>query len=359
MKNSYLLFLILLIILVTNLDASEDNWDQKLYDSVRYAEDGNTQIVDLEQIKLSLANGANRNWIKSRERKDESILSHYVTIISWSDNPDTIKKGLKAIKMLFEHGAKLQYCDGAILYFPIADGKYDIVKLLLENGASATFWPKHEIGGSITPIEVATKNGHEPIIDLLISYGAKRLSEKDAVQAIFIEVARLGSINELKSLLNKGAKINERNNQKETALLNALGGFYDRYSTYFKIIFLLDMGTDVNQRGKGTFGMTFPLHEAIYYSSFLFNSKTKKDTSYAKEILQQLIKRGAYVASENEDGRTPLHVAAERNHIYAAQLLLDSGSKVMPKDKTGKTPLDNAKSAEMIKLLKKYGAKEQ
>ena len=31
----------------------------------------------------------------------------------------------------------------------------------------------------------------------------------------------------------------------------------------------------------------------------------------------------------------------------------------MPKDKEGRTPLDYAESAEMIKILKKYGAKEQ
>lgn len=117
-------------------------------------------------------------------------------------------------------------------------------------------------------------------------------------------------------------------------------------------------GADVNQSGKGTFGMTFPLHEAIYMSSFIFNSKKKKDTSYAEQILQRLIKQGAYVASENEDGLTPLHVAAERNHMFAAQLLLKAGTKVMPKDESGKTPLDYAKSSDMISLLKKHGAKE-
>ena len=128
-------------------------------------------------------------------------------------------------------------------------------------------------------------------------------------------------------------------------------------------MFLLDIGADVNQQGRGSFGMTFPLHQIVYCSSFLFNAERKKDisydTSYAKEILLQLIKRGAYVAAEDEDGLTPLHVAAKRDNLYAAQLLLKSGTKVMPKDKSGKEPLDYAKSSEMIKLLKSYGAKEQ
>jgi hypothetical protein len=49
---------------------------------------------------------------------------------------------------------------GAILFFPIGWGKYEIVKILLENGASATFWPKdakHLVGprgtASVAPKE--------------------------------------------------------------------------------------------------------------------------------------------------------------------------------------------------------------
>ena len=44
--------------------------------------------------------------------------------------------------------------------------------------------------------------------------------------------------------------------------------------------------------------------------------------------------------------------------MFAAQLLLNAGTKVMPKDKSGKSPLDYAKSSDMILLLKKHGAKE-
>ena len=58
-------------------------------------------------------------------------------------------------------------------------------------------------------------------------------------------------------------------------------------------------------------------------------------------------------------GQTPLHIAAERNHLFAAQLLLKAGAKVMPRDTLGKTPLDLAVSGDMIKLLKSYGAIER
>ncbi len=350
---------IIFFIFVSNLYAVQDKWSQQLYDSIRWAEDGNTVIIDLEQIKLSIANGADPKWIKIRKGRVESILSRYVTVICMSRlvNPETVKKGFKGIEILFEHGAKLQYCDGAILYFPIASGKYDIVKLLLENGASATFWPKDEIGSAITPIEVATQCGHDKIVNLLISYGAKRLSEKDAVQAKFVEVAFMGTLDDLKGQIKKGARVNIKDRQGRTALIGALMPF--DHNAYIKVIYLLDLGADVNLKGLGVIksrAATLPLHVAIRLSSFLF--RYKKNTIYAEQILKELIKRGAFVSGRDEDDKTPLHIASKYNHLYAAQLLLESGSKVMPKDKSGKTPLDYAESAEMIKLLKNHGAKE-
>ena len=43
---------------------------------------------------------------------------------------------------------------------------------------------------------------------------------------------------------------------------------------------------------------------------------------------------------------------------YAANLLIENGAKIMPKDASGKAPLDYAESSEMIKLLKANGARE-
>ena len=75
-------------------------------------------------------------------------------------------------------------------------------------------------------------------------------------------------------------------------------------------------------------------------------------------IIRSLIDNGAYVSGRNEDGKTPVHIAAEHNNIIAAEILLESGSKISPNDSEGQTPLDLAESSEMIKLLKSYGASE-
>ena len=65
------------------------------------------------------------------------------------------------------------------------------------------------------------------------------------------------------------------------------------------------------------------------------------------------------LAESTYGGMTPLHVAAKYNNLEGAKMLIEAGAKIMPKDDTGKTPLDYAESTEMIKLLKSYGAKEK
>jgi hypothetical protein len=56
-----------------------------------------------------------------------------------------------------------------------------------------------------------------------------------------------------------------------------------------------------------------------------------------------LLKARAKVSGTDIRGWTPLHAAA----------------RFMPKDSTGKTPLDDAESSAMIKLLKQNGATER
>jgi hypothetical protein len=150
-------------------------------------------------------------------------------------------------------------------------------------------------------------------------------------------------------------------------------------SSVKKVGYLLSNGADPNYEGDGLLGFFPPLHMATIHTSFLFRSD-KRDHEPGKKIIQLLlengayvsgkdqngltplhyaaIENGAYVSGKDQNGLTPLHYAAKYNNIFAAHLFLIKGSKVMPRDNEGKTPLDYAESAEMIKLLKEYGARE-
>ena len=254
-----------------NLFAASYQLSQVLYDSVHYAENGNDVVVDIEQIQRALADGADPNWIDSKYKRHQSVLGNYVERVSLSDDRIVQEKGITAINLLFKHGAKLQYSDGSILYFPISRGQHEIVKILLEKGVSATFWPKAEIGSDITPIEHATACGDARIIDLLVSYGATRLKSADAIQVRFVELATNGSVEELRSLVKMGARVNSPDRQGKTALTNALSSLSYRYDDYIKIMYLLDLGADVNLKGKSVIpsGTTTPLHSNLCFQFFI------------------------------------------------------------------------------------------
>ncbi|KAL6538694.1 hypothetical protein OROGR_012682 [Orobanche gracilis] len=76
--------------------------------------------------------------------------------------------------------------------------------------------------------------------------------------------------------------------------------------------------------------------------------------------IKELLDSGADVNFRDIDHRTALHVAACQGYYDVAQLLLENGTEVDPKDRWGSTPLADAmhyKNHDMIKLLEKYGAK--
>ena len=114
---------------------------------------------------------------------------------------------------------------------------------------------------------------------------------------------------------------------------------------------------------------TTALHEVMLMSSYVFDKKKQKEKnslkddetrmSRAKTIIEALLQNGALVSARDYYGQTPLHVVAKKNNIVGATMLIKAGCKIMPTDRKGKTPLDYAESAEMIKLLKDHGAKEE
>jgi len=338
-----------------NASQANTHWNQELFNAVYFDSNigvyGET-VVNLGKVRMALIKGADPNWISP---DNSSILGRFVRLIA----ADVIKPkdGNQAIKILFDHGAKIQKNDSAIFFRPVLNGHYYIVKLLLEHGVSAKSWAI-DVGTKLTPVEVATKRGYDKIVLLLEQYGAKEVNKKEAVQLRFIEAASYdGSQQEFASLLKQGARVNAINKDGETALNNAVLAFFTTNGE-MNLRYLLGQGANPNIESKGFYCFRCPsLHVAT-----IIASQYLKYTRGVKEgiiLLESLLNYGAYVSGRNAVGMTPLHFAAKYNNIYAAKLFLEKGALVMPKDNQGKTPLDYAESTEMIKLLKEHGAKER
>ena len=80
-----------------------------------------------------------------------------------------------------------------------------------------------------------------------------------------------------------------------------------------------------------------------------------------KDIVELLIAKGADVnAKFEDDGSTPLHLAAWKGHFETAELLIAKGADVNAKIEDGRTPLDRAEETnnkEITDLLRKHGGK--
>ncbi len=74
--------------------------------------------------------------------------------------------------------------------------------------------------------------------------------------------------------------------------------------------------------------------------------------------MRMILEAGAKVSGMDTNDMAPLHWATKADNLRAAEILIEAGSGISPRDKMGKQPLDYAESAAMIKRLKDHGAKE-
>jgi len=205
------------------------------------------------------------------------------------------------------------------------------------------------------PVEVDYKKG----VDRQNFNVITPISPQEAIQNKFLSAATYGLVDELKRHRENGGRINFRNDAGETALIKVLKGPYNE-QTLLKLQYLISIGSIVNYRGKSATSISSsPLDIAVWNTSSIFKSDTAFSKPYfAEQVLKYLIDQGAYISGSDDRGRTPLHTAARSDNLFAAELLLESGADVMPKDFDGKTPLDYADSRQMKRILIEHGAIE-
>ncbi len=260
-----------------------------------------------------------------------------------------------------------------VLYRAVFRGHIEVVKLLLNRGAS----PNLKGWADLSPLHAAAMAGHEEVTRLLLQYGGHRTVNAKlsvthitplqySVEADYYNIARM--------LLDHGADVHSKQtHSRYTALHCAVA---EDASTR-TVQLLLDHGVKISSR---TTWMDTPLHLAAILSrnstiDLLLARGAEIDarnswngntalhiaakTSSRSEAVGVLLDRGAEIHAKNSEGETALHLAADSNDASSVKLLLDRGASANARSKKGGSPLHSAaKKADftIMQLLLEGGA---
>ena len=202
-----------------------------------------------------------------------------------------------------------------------------------------TFWP------SRPRFQLAYRSKEEKVCDRVLIY---TLTESAEPPISLKEAVVMGNIDLVKSLIAKGADVNNREDGTLRAPLHraAMSGHKDI------VELLLAKGADIDAIGTD-------IH-TIYNEP----GRTKLHLACALgdgDMAEFLIGKGAAVNVRGAEDRTPLMQAAANGHLQVVEILIGSGADINARDNKGQTALSWAKKQgrdEIAALLSKHGAKE-
>lgn len=255
-----------------------------------------------------------------------------------------IKNGREAIvRMLADKGADLnlpvdlEINRSTPLVLAITWRQSSIAKLLIDRGCDVNLKSGKTLA---TPLMQAARRMESPeLIHLLVDKGA-RLEERNAANETALEIAaKLSMKAAIEALVQRGANINAIDKDGLTPLMKMV-----KQSTENGVRMLLEAGADTSMRIP-TSGNT-ALHIAVTNSN-------------RPAIMQLLLRHGANKEQKDAAGFTPLILAASNNCGALVKFLVERGANIEAKDNNGHTALMNSTSnskGSQIAMLLKNGA---
>ncbi|KAJ6089813.1 hypothetical protein N7467_005029 [Penicillium canescens] len=222
---------------------------------------------------------------------------------------------------------------GSALHVASFNGHDKVVQILLDNGADIN----SENDRNITALHAASSKGHEKVVQILLDNSAD-LNTKDYRQITALHAASSqGHDKVVQILLDNGADVDTKDYRQITALHAASSKGHEKV-----VQILLDNSADVNTKDNRHI-------TALHSASSQGHDK----------VVQILLDNGADVNTKNYRHITALHAASSKGHEKVVQILLDNSADVNTKDDRKITALHAASSQghEMVfQLLLAHGA---
>ena len=227
------------------------------------------------------------------------------------------------VKYLIDHGAdvsKKAWHERTALHTASERGNLKVVEALLSKGAEIDV----EDEDRCTPLMLAAGRGHIDISLYLIDHSARAdINKKDGCKRTALHYAsERGDLEVVKALLSKGAEIDVEGGDRCTPLMWAAGKGHIDISLY-----LIDHSAraDINKKDGRK-------RTALHYASERGDLK----------VVEALLSKGAEIDVESKYHYTPLSLSVEGGHFDISLYLIDHGADVTKKDYRGLTALHYA-----------------
>jgi len=272
---------------------------------------------------------------------------------------------LDLLKMMLQSGASVNATDHdqrSCMHFAAAVGNIPIVVALLAADAD----PNLKDRWGTTPLVDALRNNHMEMAEFLHSNGGELEWDELQTAAELCKLARRGSLDLLKTMLECGADINAADYDFRTCLHVAAS------EGALKLVeALIAEEADINYKDR--WGGT-PLRDAVRHGHWKVASAIHEEggdlgfneVEAAQELseltmsgstdqLRTMILCGINVNAADYDKRTPLHIAASKGELHILEALIDAGAEVNALDNWGNSPLQDAVYSKnedcMLKLI--------
>jgi ankyrin repeat protein len=211
------------------------------------------------------------------------------------------------------------------LQIAAGEGETELVRALLQRGAK-TDLPNEK---GIPPLQRAIDRGHTEIVRLLLRHKAATDARDKHGKSVLMSAALNGQNKILELLLQYNADVHAIDHDNRTVLLNLAADTsklkWDQDTV--SIVLATNINVEhVDKLGRG---------------ALAWAAVTGK-LDLARALLNNVGRQPANVKAGTERGRTPLHLAAENNHVEVVKLLLACGAETEATSDGYWTPLLNA-----------------